>query len=97
HAQTAPADGLAGVALTSADVPGFAQLADNVPSAALPGVSAMFVRTFVSTDTSGSAVIDGLIETDQPLPAGVVVSLFGGPTFVQALAAAASPSRTSRC
>lgn len=85
QAQSAPADTLAAVALSSTDLPGFVQLQDSAPAAGLPGVSAMFVRTFVLAG-AGSALIDGLIETEQPLPPGVVVTLFGGPTFVQALA-----------
>lgn len=90
HAQSAPADALAAAALTSADVPGFIQLQDSSPAAGLPGVSAMFVRTFVTAD-AGGALIDGLIETAQPLPPGVVVALFGGSTFVQALAGGGIP------
>ncbi len=86
HAQTAAPGDLSAVALTASDVPGFSLLQDNAASAGVPGVSAMFVRTFVTADAGGGAVIDGLLETDQALPAGVVVSLFGGPTFVQALA-----------
>lgn len=86
HAQSAPADGLAAAALTNADLPGFTQLQDNSPNAGLPGVSGMFVRSFVTADAGGGALVDGLIETEQPLPPGVVVALFGGPTFVQALA-----------
>ena len=91
HAQSAPADTLAAVALTNADVPGFVQLPDNTPAAGLPGVSAMFVRSFVSANAGGGALIDGLIETEQPLPPGVVVTLFGGSTFVQALAGGGVP------
>jgi hypothetical protein len=86
QAQSAPADALAAVALTSADVPGVVQVQDSTPAAGLPGISAMFVRTFVTADAGGGALIDGLIETEQPLPPGVVVTLFGGSTFVQALA-----------
>ncbi len=86
HAQSAPADTLAAAALSSTDVPGFVQLQDSAPAVGLPGVSAMFVRSFVTAGAGGGALIDGLIETEQPLPPGVVVTLFGGPTFVQALA-----------
>ncbi|HLZ69343.1 MAG TPA: hypothetical protein VKV26_05465 [Dehalococcoidia bacterium] len=86
RAQSAAAGDLAAVALSASELPGFTQAQETTPASGVPGISAMFVRTFVSTDASGGAVIDGLIETDQALPAGVIVPLFGGPAFVQALA-----------
>lgn len=80
-------DDLAAAALTREDVPGFPVSTDVSPTAP-GGVSAMFVRGFLSPDSGGAGVIDGLFVVDLPLPPSLLVSVISNAGLAQALGGA---------